>query len=121
VAGFWVMIAFASALDAYFTYLNKNIVDQGIMAGNREAVIRLVSIYGFFVLVQAVTVFSFIYLAGVLGERIQYDLRRAMFNHLQDLSLAYYSQTRWAPMARHLRSGRISVWSLSLAGQHRVV
>ncbi len=36
--------------------------------------------------------FSFVYLAGVLGERIQYDLRKMMFNHLQELSLSYYSQ-----------------------------
>ena len=33
------------------------------------------------------------YLAGVLGERIRYDLRQKMFNHLQDLSLAYYNRT----------------------------
>jgi hypothetical protein len=26
-------------------------------------------------------VFGFIYLAGILGERLQYDLRRKMFNH----------------------------------------
>ena len=37
--------------------------------------------------------FGFIYLAGVLGERIRYDLRRKLFNHLQDLSLSYYSRT----------------------------
>ena len=37
--------------------------------------------------------FGFIYLAGVLGERVQYDLRKKMFNHLQDLSLSYYSRT----------------------------
>ena len=38
-------------------------------------------------------VFIFIYLAGILGERVRYDLRRTMFNHLQDLSLSYYSKT----------------------------
>ena len=36
---------------------------------------------------------SFIYLAGILGERVQYDLRKKLFNHLQDLSLSYYSRT----------------------------
>jgi ATP-binding cassette, subfamily B, bacterial len=29
----------------------------------------------------------------VLGERIRYDLRQKMFNHLQNLSLSYYSRT----------------------------
>jgi ATP-binding cassette subfamily B protein len=38
-------------------------------------------------------VFGFIYLAGILGERVQYDLRRKMFNHLQDLSFSYFSRT----------------------------
>ncbi len=37
--------------------------------------------------------FGFIYLAGILGERVQYDLRKALFNHLQDLSLSYYDRT----------------------------
>jgi ATP-binding cassette subfamily B protein len=43
--------------------------------------------------VQAGAVFLFIYLAGILGERIRYDLRRKMFVHLQALSLDYYSKT----------------------------
>ena len=29
----------------------------------------------------------------MLGERVRYDLRQKMFNHLQDLSLSYYSRT----------------------------
>src|SRR5512135_2999438 len=93
VAGFWVMIAFTSILDAVFTYLNKNIIDQGIVAQNHSALIRILSLYGGLILVQAVCVFTFIFLAGVLGERTQYDLRRTMFDHLQELSLSYYSQT----------------------------
>ncbi len=32
VVGFWTMIAFTSILDALFTYLNKGIIDQGIIA-----------------------------------------------------------------------------------------
>jgi ATP-binding cassette, subfamily B, bacterial len=34
-----------------------------------------------------------IFLTGILGEKVRYDLRQKMFNHLQDLSLAYYSRT----------------------------
>src|SRR4030066_2466293 len=93
VIGFWIMIAFTSILDALFTYLNKGIIDQGIVAQNPQALMRILSLYGGLILVQAGCVFTFIFLAGVLGERIQYDLRKSMFNHLQKLSLAYYSQT----------------------------
>jgi ATP-binding cassette, subfamily B, bacterial len=37
-------------------------------------------------------VLGFIYFAGVLGERVQYDLRRRMVNHLQNLSLSYFNR-----------------------------
>jgi len=54
---------------------------------------RFTIIYGLLIFVQAANVFGFIYLAGILGERIQYDLRKKSFNHLQELSLAYYDRT----------------------------
>ncbi len=93
VFGFFIAIAATSVLDGVFTYINKNIIDQGIVARNTERMLELAAIYGGFIAIQALMVFSFVYLAGVLGERIQYDLRKTMFDHLQDLSLAYYSQT----------------------------
>ncbi len=93
IAGFLVMISIVAFLDAYFTFLSKRIVDEGIVAGNRAALIHIVSIYGALIVVQAGAVFSMIYLTGVLGERVRYDLRRRLFNHLQELSLSYYSRT----------------------------
>ena len=92
VLGFLITIAATSATDAYFTYLNKDIIDTGINLKDTAALTRIAWIYGGIIFFQAATIFTFIYLAGVLGERIQYDLRQMLFNHLQDLSLSYYSQ-----------------------------
>src|ERR1051325_11178793 len=92
VVGFLFTIMLTSILDAYFTYLNKQIVDVGITLKNHPALMRIALIYGSFQIVQAGFVFTFIYLAGVLGERVQYDLRKMLFNPLQDLSLSYYAQ-----------------------------
>lgn len=91
--GFLITIGIASALDAYFTYLGKLIIDDGILAGDRAALFQIILTYGLFTLLQVLTVFGFIYLAGVLGERVQYDLRKNTFNHLQDLSLSYFDRT----------------------------
>jgi len=112
VAGFWGMIALTSVLDAFFTYLNKNIVDQGIVAGDTQALTRLVMIYAGLQVVQAICVFSFIYMSGVLGERIQYDLRRGMFSHLQDLSLSYYSQTSVGRLMARVTSDTVRIADL---------
>jgi ATP-binding cassette subfamily B protein len=93
VVGFVLTIAVVSALDSLFTFLSMQIIDEGIVAGNKQALLRIVSVYGILIVVQALNVFGFIFLAGVLGERVQYDLRKKLFNHLQDLSFSYFDRT----------------------------
>lgn len=93
VAGFLVAVGLVSALDSYFTFLRKQMIDTGITPRDPSALAALGVNYALMTIVQAAGVFGFIYLAGILGERIQYDLRKKMFNHLQDLSLTYFSQT----------------------------
>ena len=92
VVGFVLSIAVVSAQDSVFTYINKNIIDQGILQKDVAILWRLAGYYAGLQVVQAILVFIVIYLAGVLGERVQYDLRKMLFNHLQELSLSYYSQ-----------------------------
>jgi ATP-binding cassette subfamily B protein len=92
-AGFIATIMLVSGLDSFFTFLGKRIIDEGIVAQNRQALISILTTYGLLTIVQAGLVFTFIYLVGILGERVRYDLRRKMFNHLQSLSLSYYSRT----------------------------
>lgn len=110
VVGFLITIALTSILDAYFTYLNKQIVDVGIALKDKSALMRIVVIYGSFQLLQSAFVFTFIYLAGVLGERVQYDLRKMLFNHLQELSLSYYAQNAVGRMIARVTSdtGRVA-------------
>lgn len=93
VVGFVISIALVSFLDSYFTYLSKRIIDEGIGAGNISALRKILIQYGSMIGIQAANVFAFIYFAGVLGERVQYDLRKMMFDHLQRLSLSYYNKT----------------------------
>jgi ATP-binding cassette subfamily B protein len=93
VVGFILSVGAVSGLDSYFTFLSKRIIDEGIVGGDREVLLRIVLTYGSMILVQAVVLFGCIYLAGVLGERIRYDLRKMMFDHLQELSFSYFDRT----------------------------
>src|SRR5688572_1821325 len=110
VVGFIVTIMLTSVLDAYFTYLNKEIVDTGITLKDKTVLMRIALTYGAFQLLQAGFVFTFIYLAGILGERVQYDLRKMLFNHLQELSLSYYAQNAVGRLIARVTSdtGRVS-------------
>ncbi len=92
-AGFLIAILLVSLGEAIFTFMNKLLLDEGIIAGNRDRIIEIVTVNGGIILFQSAMVFTFIYLTGVLGDRVQYDLRQKLFNHLQKLSLSYYSKT----------------------------
>ena len=91
--GFLLAVSAISFLDSYFTFLSKRIIDEGILASNKQALMQLIFQYGSMIVLQALCVFTAIYLVSMLGERIQYDFRQDTFNHLQELSLTYYDQT----------------------------
>ncbi len=93
VAGFVVAVALVSFLDAFFTYLNKLIIDEGILAADRDRLVGLIVVYAAMIFLQAAAVFTFIYLCGILGQRVMYDLRKKVFNHLQNLSFSYFDRT----------------------------
>lgn len=93
VAGFLTLVLLVSSIDAYFTYLTKRILDEGITPRNVHVLVSILGQYGALIVIQATMVFGFIYLVGILGERVRYDLRKTMFNHLQQLSLSYYGRT----------------------------
>jgi ATP-binding cassette subfamily B protein len=93
VIGFLLTIMAVSGLDAVFTYLSKLIIDQGIVAKSLPRLHQLLTVYAGLTILQSACIFGFIYLASVLGERVRYDLRQNMFNHLQGLSLSYFSRT----------------------------
>jgi ATP-binding cassette subfamily B protein len=92
VLRFFLAIIVVSMMDSIFTYINKQIIDQSVVGHSKTALFQLAGLYISFVLFQAIGVFTFIYAVGILGERIRYDLRKRMFNHLQELSLSYYNQ-----------------------------
>jgi ATP-binding cassette subfamily B protein len=110
ILGFVVMIGLTSVADSYFTYLSKLLIDEGIVVGNVARLTQLLMRYGGLAVFQAITVFCFVYLAGVLGERVQYDMRKQLFNHLQALSFSYFDKTPvgWIMSRVTSDSGRIA-------------
>ena len=93
VFGFLACVVVVATLDSVFTYLGKLIIDEAITPDNPARLAELAGVYVTVILVQAVAVFGLIYLTGILGHRVQYDLRKRLFGHLQKLSLSYYSRT----------------------------
>jgi len=116
VIGFLLAISGTAMIDALYTYINKNMIDFGITAKNIPLLFQLAAIYGIFQIIQAGTVFVFFYLSTILGERVQYDLRKSMFNHLQRLSLSYYSQNSVGRLIARVTSDSMRVADLMTWG-----
>ena len=93
MVGFLGSIGTVAVLEAYFTYLSKRIIDEGIVPRDMEMLRSILIQYGLVAIVFSGFVFGFIYCAGRLGELVRYDLRKAMFQKLQTLSLSYFDKT----------------------------
>ena len=93
VAGFLLAISIISVLESWFTYQGKRIIDEVIIPQDTSALRGILINYLIIALGFGTGVFIFIYLTGLLGQRVQYELRQRLFTHLQTLSLGYYDRT----------------------------
>ncbi|MDZ4768399.1 MAG: ABC transporter ATP-binding protein [Chloroflexota bacterium] len=93
VIGFIGSVAVVSILTSVFTWLGMRIIDDAILPGDASRLRDIAILYIVLVVIQAAFVCLFIFLTGLLGHKVQYMMRRQMFNHLQALSLSYYNKT----------------------------
>jgi subfamily B ATP-binding cassette protein MsbA len=83
-----------SLMSLVFPWIVRSLVDS-VFVHHDERMLNLIALglFGIFFL-QAVFNFAQTYLIGWVGERVVADLRRALFSHLQVLSLAFHNERR---------------------------
>ena len=112
VAGFVVAIIIISVLESWFTYQGKRIIDEVVVPQDTSALRGILINYLIIIIGFAIGVFTFIYLTGLLGQRIQYELRGRLFDHLQTLSLAYFDRTPVGWIMSRLTSDTVRIAEL---------
>lgn len=93
VVTFMVAVAGVALLEAFLNFLNAKLIDEAIIPKNVDRLWEIGVIYAGLWIAFAFMVFIFIYLAGYLSQSVQYDVRKRLFGHLQNLSLSYYTKT----------------------------
>jgi ATP-binding cassette subfamily B protein len=97
-----------TTFDAYFVFLGKRIIDEGILAGDRARVIRIITSYGLLAVVHFFLIVGQHVITGRLGQRIRFDLRQRAFDHVHELSLSYFDRTPVGEvMARVISDSRV--------------
>lgn len=99
-----VVVALLASADVIYPYITKfaiddlirpniDIVNQGGQADLSKLNI-LIILFVSFMVVQAVSVYAFIMIAGKIQTELAYNIRKRAFTHLQELPFSYYDRTR---------------------------
>lgn len=86
---FMIIVTAASVSGPYFV---KLAIDEGIAKNDILALRTIALIYFGVSVVQVLTNIARVRLMSRVGQNILYDVRMAMFNHLQKLSLSFYNR-----------------------------
>ncbi len=112
-----VVMMGSGGIDVIFPLMNRYAIDNFIVTGRLDKLWVFAGIYAGLVALQAINVYFFIYFAGRIEMSLSYDIRKAGFKRLQELSFSYYDKTSvgWL-MARMTsdveRLGATIAWSL---------
>ncbi|MGS0971787.1 MAG: ABC transporter ATP-binding protein [Candidatus Izemoplasmataceae bacterium] len=106
-----------AGVDIVYPLINRYAIDEIIETGQVENYPTFLGFYIVFITVQAVMVFTFIWNAGQVQQKLSYSLRKKAFRRLHELPFSYYDRTPvgWI-MARMTSDSRnladILSWSL---------
>ena len=90
IAMFWMTVAMVGYIAG--PYLIKVALDSGIAAKNPDMLAQVVALYLVAAGVQWIGTYLRIRIMAVVGQSIIFDMRQQLFDHLQALSLGFFSR-----------------------------
>jgi ATP-binding cassette subfamily B protein len=88
------MIVFSAGLSMLSPFLLRAVLDKGIFHHETTLLTELVlGMIGIAIATAAFNVWQ-TYLSNSIGQRVMHDLRAAVYQHLQRMSLAFFTRTR---------------------------
>ena len=86
------LMLISSAAAVMGPYLVKVAIDSGLATGSISVLRQTILLYLFIAIIQWISTFLRVNLMARVGQSIIYDLRSHLFEHLQKLSLSFYSR-----------------------------
>lgn len=93
MVGIVIFMLLSAFIDVLMPLFQRYAVNNFIVPNNTEGLKEFIAIYAVTLIFQVLTVVIFARLAIIVEMRLGYDLRQAIFTHLQKLSLSYYNTT----------------------------
>lgn len=99
---FLVLISIDALIGAATPLVFKAIIDDGITPGRRDVVIWLAVLVAVLALATGGLALAQRWLSSRIGEGLIFDLRTAVFDHVQQMPLAFFSRTRTGALVQRL-------------------
>lgn len=111
-----VMIG-SGGIDVIFPLMTKYAIDNFIVTGILKGLWGFAATYGGLVVLQAINVYFLVKIASEIELDLSYDIRKAGFKRLQELSFSYYDKTPVGWLMSRMTSdverlGATIAWSL---------
>ncbi|MDR0627759.1 MAG: ABC transporter ATP-binding protein/permease [Bifidobacteriaceae bacterium] len=97
-----VLISFDAAVGAATPLVYRAIIDRGITPGRLSLVLWLASLVAALAVASAGLGLGERYMGAKIGEGLIYDLRTRVFDHVQRLSLSFFSRTQTGALTQRL-------------------
>jgi ATP-binding cassette, subfamily B, bacterial len=95
-------------VDASITIINpllyRQIINNGILKGNTELIIRLATVIGCLGLFDGALGIAQTFLSSKIGAEIVLSLRNRLFQHIQQMPLAFFTRTQTGALVSRLNT-----------------
>jgi ATP-binding cassette, subfamily B, bacterial len=102
LAVFLVLIALEAAAGAVTPLLFKNLIDNGITAGDTTVVLTIAAVVAGLAILSAGLSVADRWVSSQVGEGLILDLRTAVFDHVQRMPLAFFSRAKTGALVQRL-------------------
>jgi ATP-binding cassette, subfamily B, multidrug efflux pump len=82
----------ASALAPLRPYLTKITIDNFISTSNKSGLIQIIILIFILITINGILQFALTYIMQWIGQKVLYDIRIQLFNHIESLSLKFYDK-----------------------------
>ncbi len=104
LAVFLVVVIFDAVVGIANPLIYRAIINQGILKGNSHLVIQLALLVGFLAVLDGALGLTQSYLSAKIGGRMVLSLRTKLFEHIQQMPLAFFTRTQTGSLVSRLNN-----------------
>lgn len=102
IAAFLVLVVIDAVLVVATPLILKSLVDDGVVPGDRQVVVRLAVLVAGLALLTAIVALAERWLSSRIGEGLIYDLRTQVFGHVLRQPIAFFTRAQTGALVSRL-------------------